>query len=311
MIYTCTLNPSVDYVVHVQDFQLGELNRMSLDVKYPGGKGINVSRVLKRAGVESKALGFIGGFTGSYVEEFLNEEGISTNFIHVNGDSRINIKLKTDETETEINGQGPEVSNDQVRQLIKQVESLQNDDVLVLAGSIPSSLPSDFYSKLTKIAKKQGAKVVVDASGKVLLDIVEQGPFFIKPNHHELGELFDVTIKTPEEAIPYGQRLLELGAENVAISMAGKGALLITKEAIYQASVPKGTVKNSVGAGDSLVAGYLADYLQKGDVVEAFRTGVATGSATAFSLELCTQEDVERLIPKVEIKKIRLGVVLA
>ncbi|MBT2735993.1 1-phosphofructokinase [Bacillus sp. ISL-7] len=311
MIYTCTLNPSVDYVVHVQDFQLGELNRMSLDVKYPGGKGINVSRVLKRAGVESKALGFIGGFTGSYVEEFLNEEGISTNFIHVNGDSRINIKLKTDETETEINGQGPEVSNDQVRQLIKQVESLQNDDILVLAGSIPSSLPSDFYSKLTKIAKKQGAKVVVDASGKVLLDIVEQGPFFIKPNHHELGELFDVTIKTPEEAIPYGQRLLELGAENVAISMAGKGALLITKEAIYQATVPKGTVKNSVGAGDSLVAGYLADYLQKGDVVEAFRTGVATGSATAFSLELCTQEDVERLIPKVEIKKIRLGVVLA
>jgi 1-phosphofructokinase len=311
MIYTCTLNPSVDYVVHVQDFQLGELNRMSFDVKYPGGKGINVSRVLKRAGVESKALGFIGGFTGSYVEEFLNEEGISTNFIHVNGDSRINIKLKTDETETEINGQGPEVSNDQVRQLIKQVESLQNDDVLVLAGSIPSSLPSDFYSKLTKIAKKQGAKVVVDASGKVLLDIVEQGPFFIKPNHHELGELFDVTIKTPEEAIPYGQRLLELGAENVAISMAGKGALLITKEAIYQASVPKGTVKNSVGAGDSLVAGYLADYLQKEDVVEAFRTGVATGSATAFSLELCTQEDVERLIPKVEIKKIRLGVVLA
>lgn len=306
MIYTCTLNPSVDYVVHVQDFQLGDLNRMSFDAKSPGGKGINVSRVLKRAGVESEALGFIGGFTGSYVEGVLKEEGIAANFIHVNGDTRINVKLKTG-TETEINGQGPGISDDQVNQLIKQVESLQNDDVLVLAGSIPSSLPSNFYSKLSEIAKKQGAKVVVDVSGKALLDVVKQEPFFIKPNHHELGELFDVTIETPEEAIPYGQSLLELGAENVAISMAGKGALLITKEAIYQASVPKGTVINSVGAGDSLVAGFLAGLIQKGDIVEAFRTGVASGSATAFSLELCTQENVERLIPEVEIKKVELG----
>ncbi|PWU00913.1 MAG: 1-phosphofructokinase [Bacteroidetes bacterium] len=306
MIYTCTLNPSVDYVVQVQEFQLGDLNRMSFDAKYPGGKGINVSRVLKRAGVESKALGFIGGFTGSFVEGFLREEGISANFIHVNGDSRINIKLKT-ETETEINGQGPEITNDQFGQLVKQIEGLENSDILVLAGSIPSSLPSDLYIKLSKLAKKQGAKVVVDVSGKVLLDIVGQKPFFIKPNHHELGELFDTTIETPEEAIPYGQRLLELGAENVAISMAEKGALLITKDAVYQASVPKGAVKNSVGAGDSLVAGFLAAWLQKSDIVEAFRTGVASGSATAFSLELCTQEDVLRLIPEVEIKTIRLG----
>lgn len=305
MIYTCTLNPSVDYVVQVQEFQLGDLNRMSFDAKYPGGKGINVSRVLKRAGVESKALGFIGGFTGSFVEGVLREEGISANFIHVNGDSRINIKLKT-ETETEINGQGPEITNDQFGQLVKQIEGLENSDILVLAGSIPSSLPSDLYIKLSKLAKNQGAKVVVDVSGKVLLDIVEQKPFFIKPNHHELGELFDTTIETPEEAIPYGQRLLELGAENVAISMAEKGALLVTKDAVYQASVPKGTVKNSVGAGDSLVAGFLAAWLQKSDIVEAFRTGVASGSATAFSLELCTQEDVLRLIPEVEIKTIGL-----
>lgn len=305
MIYTCTLNPSVDYVVQVQEFQLGDLNRMSFDAKYPGGKGINVSRVLKRAGVESKALGFIGGFTGSFVEGVLREEGISANFIHVNGDSRINIKLKT-ETETEINGQGPEITNDQFGQLVKQIEGLENSDILVLAGSIPSSLPSDLYIKLSKLAKNQGAKVVVDVSGKVLLDIVDQKPFFIKPNHHELGELFDTTIETPEEAIPYGQRLLELGAENVVISMAEKGALLVTKNAVYQASVPKGTVKNSVGAGDSLVAGFLAAWLQKSDIVEAFRTGVASGSATAFSLELCTQEDVLRLIPEVEIKTIGL-----
>lgn len=303
MIYTCTLNPSIDYIVHVNDFQLGDLNRISFEDKYPGGKGINVSRVLKRAGVESKALGFVGGFTGTYVEDFLKEEGIATNFIRVNSDSRINIKLKT-ESETELNGQGPKITEKQLSELASQVEGLQEGDVLVLAGSIPSSLPSDLYTTFLKLVKEKGVKVVVDMSGKALLDVVKQGPFFIKPNHHELGEMFDVTIETPEEAIPYGQKLLNLGAEYVAISMAGKGALLITKDGVYQASVPKGTVKNSVGAGDSLVAGFLSAYVQGRDIVEAFRVGVASGSATAFSLELCTQEEVERLIAEVEIKKV-------
>lgn len=305
MIYTCTLNPSIDYIVHVNDFQLGNLNRMSFEAKYPGGKGINVSRVLKRVRVESKVLGFIGGFTGTYVENFLKREGISTNFIRVNGDSRINIKLKTEtKIETEINGQGPEIKESQFNQLIKQVENFQDGDILVLAGSIPSSLPSDLYETLSKLAKEQGAKVVVDMSGKALLDVVKQEPFFIKPNHHELGEMFDVIIETPEEAIPYGQKLLELGAEHVAISMAEKGALLVTKNSVYQASVPKGTVKNSVGAGDSLVAGFLGAYVKDKDIVKAFQTGVASGSATAFSIELCTQEDVQRLVPEVEIKRI-------
>jgi 1-phosphofructokinase len=305
MIYTCTLNPSIDYIVHVNDFQLGDLNRMSFEAKYPGGKGINVSRVLKRVRVESEVLGFIGGFTGTYVESFLKEEGISTNFIRVNGDSRINIKLKTEtEIETEINGQGPEIKESQFNQLIKQVENFQGGDILVLAGSIPGSLPGDLYETLSKLARKQGAKVVVDMSGKALLDVVKQEPFFIKPNHHELGEMFDVIIETPEEAIPYGQKLLEFGAEHVAISMAEKGALLVTKDAVYQASVPKGTVKNSVGAGDSLVAGFLGAYVQDKDIVKAFRTGVASGSATAFSLELCTLEDVQSLVPEVEIKRI-------
>ncbi|MFB9758953.1 1-phosphofructokinase [Ectobacillus funiculus] len=303
MIYTCTLNPSIDYIVHVNNFQLGDLNRISFEDKYPGGKGINVSRVLKRAGVESEALGFVGGFTGTYVEDFLKTEGIATNFIRVNNDSRINIKLKT-ESETELNGQGPEITEKQLNELVSQVEGLQDGDVLVLAGSIPSSLPSDLYATFLKLVKEKGVKVVVDMSGKALLDVVKQEPFFIKPNHHELGEMFDVTIETPEEAIPYGQKLLDLGAEYVAISMAGKGALLITKDGVYQASVPKGTVKNSVGAGDSLVAGFLSAYVQGRDVVEAFRVGVASGSATAFSLELCTQEEVERLIPEVEIKKV-------
>ncbi|MBD8070643.1 1-phosphofructokinase [Bacillus sp. PS06] len=305
MIYTCTLNPSVDHIVHVKEFELGSINRMSFDAKYPGGKGINVSRVLKRLGVESEALGFIGGFTGRFIDDVIKSEGISTNFIEVNGDSRINMKLTSDSTtETEINGQGPAITDQQFSQLVNQVESLKSGDILVLAGSIPSSLPSNLYTQLSKIAVSRGAKVVVDISGKVLLDIVEQGPFFIKPNHHELGELFDVTIETAEEAIPYGKKLLELGAENVAISMAGKGALLITKDGVYQATVPKGTVKNSVGAGDSLVAGFLGAYSQNPDLVEAFRHGVASGSATAFALDLCTKEDVDRLKPEVDIKQI-------
>lgn len=303
MIYTCTLNPSVDHIVHVNNFKQGEINRMSFDAKFPGGKGINVSRVLKRVGIDSQALGFIGGFIGQYVDGFLKNEGISTNFIQVNGDSRINIKLKT-ETETEINGQGPEITEAQCLQLIKQVEGLKNGDILVLAGSIPSTLPSDLYTKLSKTAINNGVKIIVDISSKELLNIVEQRPFFIKPNHHELGEMFDVKIDTPEEAIPYGKKLLALGAENVAISMAGKGALLLTKEGIYQATVPKGQVKNSVGAGDSLVAGFIGSYTQKGDILEAFRTGVASGSATAFSLELCTAEEVNRLLPEVTINKI-------
>lgn len=300
MIYTCTLNPSVDYVVHVKEFDLGGLNRTSFDTKHPGGKGINVSRVLHRLGLESTALGYTGGFTGQYIKDILEQEGTKTAFVEVNEDTRINIKLKANE-ETEINGQGPTLTEENLQALYQQFSSLEEGDFVVLAGSIPSSAPKDIYVTLTKLARKKGARVVVDTSGKDLLDIVKEGPFFIKPNHHELGELFDVSIQTAEEAVPYARKLMDMGAENVIVSMAGQGSLLVTKDNVYRANVPKGELKNSVGAGDSLVAGFLASYVKDGDFAKALQVGAATGSATAFSIELCTKDHMESLLPQIHV----------
>ncbi len=300
MIYTCTLNPSIDFIVHINDFKMGDLNKISKEMKYPGGKGINVARVLKRLGIKSKALGFVGGFTGEFIEDYLQSEEIDFDFIKVNGDSRINIKLKTD-FETEINGLGPSISPEQLNEMLEQIKSLSSEDVLVLAGSIPVSLPEDIYAKMAEICRQNGVKVILDASGKTLLKTLEFKPFLLKPNHHELGELFDVEITTPEEAVPYGKKLIELGAENVIVSLAGKGALLINKDMVLHANVPSGIVKNSVGAGDSVVAGFVGTYMKDKDLKEAFRMGVASGSATAFSPDLCTREEVFTLRKQIEV----------
>ncbi|MFX3623561.1 MAG: 1-phosphofructokinase [Ectobacillus sp.] len=303
MIYTVTLNPSIDYIVQVNDFKLGVLNRIEKEAKFPGGKGINVSRILQRIGTETRALGFIGGFTGEFIKNALENENIQTDFIQVNSDSRINIKLKTKE-ETEINGQGPVISQEQLDQLIEKVRSIPTGSVLVLAGSIPASLPSSLYEQLTKECGERGVKVAVDASGNALLHVTRYRPFFIKPNHHELGELFDTTIDSVQDAALYGRKLADMGAENVVVSMAGDGALLITKEKVYFANVPKGKVINSVGAGDSLVAGFVGMYTKTADLLEAFRFAVATGSATAFSADLATKEKIEELLPQVEVKSL-------
>ena len=303
MIYTCTLNPSVDYVVHVSAFEEGGLNRTTNEAKFPGGKGINVSRVLKRLGVDNKALGFVAGFTGTYIEDYLKAENIETAFTRVEGDTRINVKLKT-EKETEINGQGPAITDEALQSLLTQVKQMTEGDIFVLAGSIPKTLPSSVYETLTELAAANGVKVVVDASGKTLLDVVSHKPFFIKPNHHELAELFDVEVNSAEDALVYGKKLVEQGVQNVVVSMAGDGAQRINESGVYSATVPKGTVKNSVGAGDSLVAGFIASYVKQGDLLEAFQTGVASGSATAFSLELCTAEDVKTLREQVSITKV-------
>ncbi|MFC3882165.1 1-phosphofructokinase [Bacillus songklensis] len=303
MIYTMTLNPSIDYIVEVDSFELGGLNRIERDAKFPGGKGINVSQVLHRLGVNSKALGFIGGYTGKYVNDCLKASGIDVDFVKVEGDTRINIKLKTGQ-ETEINGQGPTIHTQDLSKLMQRVEQLTSEDILVLAGSIPKSVPSTIYETMAQIGGKKGAKVVVDATGDVLMNVLPYRPFLIKPNHHELGELFGVTIETVEDAVPYGKRLVEMGAQHVIVSLAGKGALLFSKELSLHANVPKGEVKNSVGAGDSVVGGFLAAYVQTGDVQNAFRYGVASGSATAFSLELCKKEQVEELLPQIELVEI-------
>ncbi|MEH7075373.1 1-phosphofructokinase [Neobacillus drentensis] len=304
MIYTLTLNPSVDYIVKLESFEIGELNRTVDEAKFPGGKGINVSMVLSQFGTGSKALGFVGGFTGAYIEQSLQERKIVTDFIQVAEDTRINVKIKTGQ-ESEINAKGPTITEQNFTMLKQKITQLNKNDLLVLAGSIPSSLPKTTYEELVQICRENGAQFVVDAEGDLLKKVMSYQPFLIKPNHHELGELFETTITNVEEVIPFGQRLVEMGAKNVIVSLAGAGAVLVNRERTLLAEVPKGTVKNSVGAGDSMVAGFLASYEKTGDIEEAFRYGVASGSATAFSLGLCTREKVEELLPQVKIKEIR------
>ncbi|KYH28223.1 MULTISPECIES: 1-phosphofructokinase [Clostridium] len=304
MIYTVTFNPSVDYIVEVENFVSGTVNRVKEDHKYPGGKGINVSRVLNNLGVKSKALGFIGGFTGEYIKSTLESQGIDTDFITVNEDTRINIKLKSNE-ETEINGVGPKIENEKLNELFNKLGNLNSEDFLVLAGNVQKTLPRDIYAQIQKKCLDTNVNVIVDTTGEALLNSLKYKPFLIKPNNHELAEIFETEINTRDEIIYYGKKLMDMGAQNVIISMAGEGALLICREGVYHASAPKGEVKNSVGAGDSMIGGFLAKYSKDTSIVEAFRWGAASGSATAFSLDLCKKDHVERLLN--EIKVIKLG----
>ncbi|MBY0218385.1 1-phosphofructokinase [Paenibacillus illinoisensis] len=303
MIYTITLNPSIDYIVEVDDLKLGGLNRMNRDLKLPGGKGINVSRVLNQLGAGNTAIGFLGGFTGRFINDKLQEDQIQTDFVTIADDTRINIKLKHGD-ETEINGLGPAIREEEAAQLLHKLSSLQKGDIVVLSGSIPPSLGTDFYDRLIQVCKQTGAEFVIDTTGPALMEALVHKPLLVKPNHHELAELFGVTIETREELVLYGRKLLEAGAKQVLISMAGDGALLITGSDVYHASVPKGKVKNSVGAGDSMIGGFVGTYVLHGDILEAFRTGVASGSATAFSDDLATREFIEELRGEVTITKL-------
>lgn len=300
MIYTLTLNPSVDYIVELPTVHLGELNRTMSETKFPGGKGINVSRVLQRNDVKSIALGFTGGFTGKYIEDYLQNEEIQTDFVQVDGDTRINIKLKT-ENETEINANGPKISEANISELMRKIEALQPRDILVLAGSIPSTMPADVYEKIVKICYCKQIEFIVDAEEKLLKTVLPYKPFLIKPNHHELGEFFETEISDVNNAAFYARKLLDLGAKNVIVSLAEKGAIFINNEMALVASVPKGDVKSSVGAGDSMVAGFLAAYQNSKNSIEAFRYSVASGSATAFSIGLCTKEKINQLVEQIKI----------
>ncbi|AIY10878.1 1-phosphofructokinase [Paenibacillus polymyxa] len=302
MIYTVTLNPSIDYIVEVDDLKLGDLNRMKRDLKLPGGKGINVSRVLNQLGADSTAIGFLGGFTGRFIDDTLREESIKTDFVMIEDDTRINIKLKHGD-ETEINGLGPAIREQEADALVQKLASLQKNDIVVLSGSIPPSLGGDFYERLIRVCQQTGAEFVIDTTGEALMKALVHKPLLIKPNHHELAELFGVTIHSEEEIVTYGRKLLEAGAKNVLISMAGEGALFITADEVYHANVPAGTVKNSVGAGDSMIAGFVGTLALHGDPIEAFRAGVASGSATAFSDDLATRDKIEQLRPQVTISK--------
>lgn len=296
MIYTVTFNPSLDYIVKLDTFKTGEVNRTKTELLYCGGKGINVSIVLKNLGFTSKALGFIAGFTGKEIEKRLNDLGCESDFIElVNGLSRINVKVKAEE-ESEINGQGPLIDKAALDALFTQLNTLTAGDTLVLAGSIPNTLPSDIYERIMAHLMDKDIHIIVDATCSLLLNVLKYKPFLIKPNNHELGEMFGVTLKSDDEIITYAKKLQDLGAQNVLISMAGAGAILLTSNKdVYKSQAPKGTVINSVGAGDSMVAGFLAGYLESGNLQKAFKMGVATGSASAFSEELATKAEVEKL----------------
>ncbi|ANA79016.1 1-phosphofructokinase [Paenibacillus glucanolyticus] len=302
MIYTVTLNPSIDYIVEVEFIELGGLNRMTRDMKFPGGKGINVSRVLNQLGAENTAIGFLGGFTGRYIDETLGREGIRTDFVDIADDTRINVKLKNGD-ETEINGLGPVIRPEETDALLHKLSQLQAGDIVVLSGSVPPSLGPGFYERLIGACRKSSAEFVMDTTGEALMKALVHRPLLVKPNHHELAELFGVVIDSNELLVTYGRKLLEEGAQHVLISMAGEGALLITADQVYHANVPSGTVRNSVGAGDSMIAGFVGTLALGKDLLEAFRTGVASGSATAFSDDLAVKEAIDRLIPQVNITK--------
>lgn len=297
MIYTVTFNPSLDYVIQVDKLVPGEINRTTHEAVYPGGKGNNVSVILSNLGHSSKALGFTAGFTGEALENMLKEFGCDTAFIRLpEGSTRINVKINAGE-ETEINGQGPVITEEAQQALFEQLDALKKEDILVLAGSIPNTLPSDIYERILEHLQGRGIHFVMDATKELLLKVLKYHPFLIKPNNHELGEMFGVTLKTRDEIVTYAKKLQEMGAENVLVSMAGDGAILLTEDGIiYKAKPPKGKVLNSVGAGDSMVAGFLTGYLNTGEYEKAFRLGVVTGSATAFQYWLATKEDIVALM---------------
>lgn len=297
MIYTVTFNPSLDYIVSVDHFQVGSVNRTNTELMFPGGKGINVSMVLKNLGYDSVALGFMAGFTGKEIVRLLDEREVKSDFINVaEGISRINVKLRSDE-ESEINGMGPAISSGDIDKLYAQLDELNDGDVLVLAGSIPSVMPESMYMDIMKYLEDKNLHIVVDATKDLLMNVLPYHPFLIKPNNHELGEIFGVTLNTKEEVIPYAKKLQEKGARNVLISMAGEGALLVTEDdQVFESMPPKGKVKNSVGAGDSMVAGFIAGYMNSHNYEEAFYMGLCTGSASAFSDNLATKPEVQALL---------------
>ena len=300
MIYTVTFNPAIDYMVRTGEMEIGATNRSNSEEIYFGGKGINVSMVLKELDMPSIALGFVAGFTGIAIEQGVQEAGIKTDFVHLDkGFSRINVKIKSAK-ETELNGQGPHITEEAIKELFAKLDCLEDGDTIVLAGSIPNTLPADIYEQILQHLSGKNIKAVVDATGELLLRVMKFKPFLVKPNNYELGELFNVTLQSNEEIAHYARKLQEMGARNVLISMAGDGALLIDENGEeHICGVCKGTVRNSVGAGDSMVAGFLAGS-KDGDYEYALKLGTATGGATAFSDGLAKREDIDRLLAQLQ-----------
>ena len=299
MIFTVTFNPSLDYIVRVDEMRLGTINRTNYEQLLPGGKGINVSIVLGNFGHPSRALGFSAGVTGVALEKLLADAGVDADLVHVKeGFTRINAKVKAVE-ETELNGQGPRIAPEDVDALFSKLDVLGQDDTLVISGSVPNTLPSDMYEQVMERLAGHGVRIVVDAERDLLTRVLPYRPFLVKPNNHELGDIFSVTLKTRDEVVPYARRMQEMGAQNVLVSMAGEGGVLVAADGqVYQSPAAKGTVVNSVGAGDSCVAGFLAGLMETGSYQTAFRMGLAAGSASAFSDHLATRPEVEDLMSR-------------
>lgn len=297
MICTVTFNPSLDYIVRVDDMRLGVINRTTYEQVLPGGKGINVSIVLGNLGHESRALGFLAGFTGAEIARRVSEAGVSADFIEVaEGMSRINAKIKSNE-ETELNGQGPLITEENIEQLYAKLDVLGEGDTLVISGSVPNTLPGDMYERIMARLDGRGVRIVVDAERDLLTRVLPYKPFLVKPNNIELGDIYGMTLKTRDEVVPYAKRMQEAGAQNVLVSMAGEGGVLVSADGqVFQSPAAKGTVVNSVGAGDSSVAGFLAGLIETGSYETAFRMALASGSASAFSDHLATRPEVEALM---------------
>lgn len=297
MIYTLTCNPSVDYVVQMAEFCPGMVNRAQGEQTFSGGKGINVTVILKNLGIPNRALGFLAGFTGDFIEQDLREQGCQTEFVRLaKGFSRINVKIKGQE-ESEINGGGPAVDQAAMEALFEKINGLQKGDMLIISGSIPPSLPKDLYEKILGLLDERGVYGVIDTAGEALMKTLRYEPFLIKPNRQELEELAQSRLFTREEIVAQGKRLQEMGAQNVLISMAAEGAVLLTSDGkVFFGEAPRGTVRNSVGAGDSMVGGFVAGWLKTGSYQAALQWGIAAGSASAFCEGLATGEEIRRLL---------------
>lgn len=293
MVYTITFNPALDYIMQVPECITGEVNRTRSEKIMAGGKGINVSVVLNNMGVENTALGFVAGFTGGEIERILVDMGCSTDFIRLeSGFSRINVKIKS-ETETEINGQGPDISEDDLSKLLSRLDDLSDGDTLVMAGSIPRFVKNTVYCDIMEKLQDKKLNIIVDATGDLLVNVLKYRPFLVKPNNHELGEIFGKELSTKYEVIEYAKKLRDMGARNVLVSMAGEGAVFVgEKGEEYASDAPEGTLVNSTGAGDSMVAGFIAGYMENKDTLTAFKMGMAAGSASEFSENLASREEI-------------------
>ena len=300
MIYTITFNPALDYISQVENFEIGKINRTKTEKILPGGKGLNVSTVLKNLGIESTALGFIAGFTGDELKTDIEQRGIKTDFIKVaNGITRINVKISSKE-ETALNGNGPEITEEDIKKLLVKIEKIKKEDMVILAGNIPKCINNNIYEIICKILEQNDVRFIVDATKELLMNVLKYKPFLIKPNKEELEETFKEKIDTKEEIVAHAKKLQSMGAQNVLISLGGDGAILVTtNDEVYFSKAPKGKVVNTVGAGDSMVAGFIAGYEKNGDFEQAFKMGIATGSASAFSMNLATAEEVASLLKEI------------